>query len=239
MKKLSIIIPCYNESQTIEELLGRVEDAILLPEWEKEIVIVDDGSYDGTREILKEYAGRMKVVFQPQNEGKGSAVRRGIKEASGDYVLIQDADLEYNPGEISDLITALEEGKGDIIYGSRNLGKHKRSGFLIPRLGVWTITRLLNTLYGTSLTDAWTCYKLFPRHAAGDFQAGRFESELLFTAMMARRGLKIAEVPISHDPRPVGKGKKIRYRDGIQAIFKLTRDRFKPLPPADEDTFLA
>lgn len=224
-QKLSIVIPCYNEQETIRELLRRVEHVRLPDSWEKEIIVVDDGSHDNTREILQAYESRIMVILQEKNKGKGSAVRLGLEEVRGDYVLIQDADLEYDPDEIPHLIRALEEGAGDVIYGSRNLGGKKRKGFLIPRLGVWMITKVLNILYGLSLTDAWTCYKLFPASAAADFQAGGFESELLFTAALSRRGLSIGEVPISHNPRPVSQGKKIRYRDGVKALLALAGDR--------------
>lgn len=224
MKKLSIIIPCYNELKTIETILHRVEKASF-PKWEREIIVIDDCSIDGTRDVLKKYENRIKIIYQLQNGGKGTAVRRGLKEATGDYVIIQDADLEYNPDEIKNLLSALDGGHGDVIFGSRNLHHKKRSGFCVPRLGVWFITNLLNALYGTHLTDAWTCYKLFPREAKGNFQDGGFDSELLFTAALARHGLKIFEVPISHSPRDFSEGKKIRHRDGFHAIFLLIGDR--------------
>lgn len=224
MKKISLVIPCYNESKTVETLLSRVENA-LFPNWTREIIVVDDCSTDGTQDILKKYESRIKVVYQEKNGGKGTAVRRGLKEATGDYILIQDADLEYDPAEIKDLLVALDKGEGDVIFGSRNLHEKKRSGFLIPRLGVQFITFLLNTLYGIRLTDAWTCYKLFPQKAKGDFPSGGFDAELMFTASLARRGLKIAEVPISHSPRDIAEGKKIRYRDGFHVIFLLISDR--------------
>ena len=224
MKKLSIIIPCYNELKTIEKILGRI-NAVVFPEWEKEIIVVDDHSVDGTRDILKKYEDRVTVVYQPENGGKGTAVKRGLKEATGDYIIIQDADLEYDPEEIPSLLLAIERGKRDVIFGSRNLHHEKRSGFLISRLGVWFITKLMNGLYRLDLTDVWTCYKLFPQEAKGDFLSGGFDSELLFTASLARRGLKISEVPISHHPRDLSEGKKIRYRDGFYAIFLLVSDR--------------
>lgn len=224
MKKLSIIIPCYNESKTIEIILHRVEKASF-PKWEREIIVVDDCSIDGTRNILKKYENRIKIIYQSQNGGKGTAVRRGLQEAAGDYIIIQDADLEYNPDEIKNLLSALDSGYGDVIFGSRNLHHKKRSGFRAPRLGVWFITKLLNAFYGIHLTDAWTCYKLFPQEVKGNFQDGGFDSELLFTAALARRGLKIFEVPISHKPRDFSEGKKIRHRDGIHAIFLLIGDR--------------
>lgn len=231
MKKLSIVIPCYNESKTIRELLRRVENAPM-PGWGREIIVVDDGSHDGTRDILKEHASRMKVLLQATNGGKGTAVRTGLARATGEYVLIQDADLEYDPGEIKNLLAVLGQGKADVVYGSRNIHPTKREGFLISRAGVWFITKLMNVLYGLSLTDAWTCYKLFPREAQSDFGAGHFESELLFTAALARRGYRFAEVAISHNPRPIAEGKKIRYRDGIYAIIVILLDRLVHLRKA-------
>ncbi len=233
MKKLSVIIPCYNESRTIRELLRRVEVAPIIG-WEKEIIIVDDGSKDGTRDILKDYTSRMKVIFQEKNGGKGTAVKRGLKEATGEYALIQDADLEYDPEEIKDLLAVLDAGEADVVYGSRNLHQEKRNGFWISRLGVWFITELINVLYGLKLTDVWTCYKLFPTIAGPEFVAGHFESELLFTAGLARRGYRFAEVPISHHPRLVSEGKKIRYRDGFYAIFLLIGDRLLHLRNAKD-----
>lgn len=232
MKKLSLVIPCYNEAQTIEALLERVEQAPFL-DWGKEIIVVDDYSVDGTREILKKYESRVKIVYQEKNGGKGTAVQRGLKEATGSHVLIQDADLEYDPHEIQYLLGALDKGQGQVVFGSRNLHHKKREGFFLSRFGVWGITKLLNVLYGLRLTDAWTCYKLFPREASEDFPGGGFDSELLFTASLARRGLSICEVPISHTPRDVSAGKKIRYRDGFHVIFLLIADKMlhlrKPL----------
>mgnify|MGYP001587411978 CR=1 FL=1 len=220
MKKLSIVIPCYNESKTIEKLLDKVEE-IRLPNIEKEIIVVDDCSSDDTRKKLKKYQGRIIIIHQSENGGKGTAVRRGLKEATGDYIIIQDADLEYNPDEIKDLAFAVKRGEKDVIFGSRNLHHEKRSGFLFSRLGVWFITKLFNFLYKVNLTDVWTCYKLFPSEAKGYFPNGGFDSELIFTAKMALSGLKISEVPISHNPRDVSEGKKIRYRDGFYVIFLL------------------
>ncbi|MBI3442707.1 MAG: glycosyltransferase family 2 protein [Candidatus Sungbacteria bacterium] len=226
-RKLSIIIPVFNERETVQELLRRVEQARLPEYWEKEIIVVDDGSDDGTKELLQNCTYRIRVILQEKNQGKGWSVQRGLQEATGDYCLIQDADLEYDTNEIGGLIHGLEQGKGDVIYGSRNLLKRRKlTELFIPRLGVWIITKLLNLLYGLSLTDAWTCYKLFPIGVAGDFPIGGFEAELLFTAALARRGLSIGEIPISHHPRSSSQGKKIRYRDGIWALLVLLGDWF-------------
>ena len=223
-KKLSIIIPVYNEEQTVGELLDRLGAANIPSGWEKEVIVIDDASQDGTRNILKRYEQVMRVIYCGKNGGKGTAVRHGIENATGKYVLIQDADLEYDPADISNLLLMLENGTVDVVYGSRNLRPQPRRGDLIACAGVWFITKLINLLYGLSLTDVWTCYKLFPHEAGDAFVAGRFESELLFTATLARKGYRFAEVPISYAPRGVAKGKKIRYRDGIQAIMLIVLD---------------
>lgn len=223
MKKISIVIPCFNEENTIEELLSRVF-AISIPNWSKEIIVVNDASTDGTMDILKKYTSRIKIIVQEKNGGKGTAVVRGLKEATGDYILIQDADLEYHPKEIPLFINALSDGS-QVIYGSRNLYHEKRKGFYVQRLGVWFITQLINVLYGVRLTDVWTCYKLFPQAAKKFFVPGRFEAELLFTTTLLREGYSITEVPVSHIPRDAKEGKKIRYRDGLKAIQLIIADR--------------
>lgn len=227
MKILSVIIPCYNESRTVRTLLERVSAVVLPHGWDKEIIVVDDGSKDGTRDILKEYESQYTVIYHTKNMGKGGAVKTGLGKASGDYVLIQDADLEYNPAEIPSLIEALERGDGDVIYGSRNIHHVGRKGMYIPRMGVWFLTKEFNTLYGAKLTDLWTCYKLFPRKCSDLFVSGRFESELIFSANLAKNGYKIAEVPITVVSRTKEEGKKIRYRDGIYGIWCLLAARFR------------
>lgn len=223
MPKLSIVIPCYNERANIETLLSRVL-AFPLPEgWEREVIVVDDASVDGTRDILKNLSLPVTVFYQEENGGKGSALTRGFKEATGTHILIQDADLEYDPNDIPALLAAID-GPMSAVYGSRNLHHTKREGFWVQRAGVWVITKLINGLYRVRLTDVWTCYKLFPREAAHTFRPGRFESELLFTAELLRAGHAIKEVPIAHYPRPVSEGKKIRYRDGVWGITALILD---------------
>ncbi len=228
MKKLSIVIPCYNEEKTIDEILRRLQVAPTIG-WEKEIIVIDDASLDGTRDILKQYEDVAHIVYCEKNGGKGTAVRYGLEHATGEYVLIQDADLEYDPADIQNLLSAIEENTIDVVYGSRNLNPRTRRGGLMPRLGVWLITKLINILHRLTLTDVWTCYKLFPREAAGDFVVGRFESELLFTAALARRGYHFVEVPISYAPRDAAEGKKIRYRDGFYAIIVVAYDWFRHL----------
>lgn len=224
MKKLSIIIPCYNEAETLTELIKRVLSVNIDP-WDKEIIIVDDASTDDTQVILKQFGDKLRVFKLEKNGGKGTAVKRGLLEATGDYIIIQDADLEYDPKEIPLFIQALEEGRGTVVYGSRNIHHVKRENFYFQRLGVWMITKLINFLYRAKLTDVWTCYKFFPHDSKKHFTAGRFESELLFTAAILRDGHKIAEVPISHSPRDAKHGKKIRYRDGFKAMQLLIADK--------------
>ena len=173
----------------------------------------------------EKYKDKIKIIFQSKNSGKGTTVKRGLKDVTGDYIIIQDADLEYNPDEIPALLSDIETGKGDVVFGSRNIHHEKRSGFIIPRLGVWLITKLFNGFYKVHLTDVWTCYKLFPNSVKEHFPDGGFDSELLFTAAIIRDGLKISEVPISHSPRDASEGKKIRYRDGFYVILLLIGDR--------------
>ncbi|HEU5114898.1 MAG TPA: glycosyltransferase [Candidatus Paceibacterota bacterium] len=224
MKKLSIVIPAYNEEKTVGEVISRIL-AINIPGWEKEIVIVDDASTDRTPDILQKHAGKIKSFRLEKNGGKGTAVLRGLSEATGDYILIQDADLEYHPKEIPALVAAIGSDGATAVYGSRNIHHEKRQGFVFQRLGVWLITKLINILYGAKLTDVWTCYKLFPAEAKGHFVPGRFEAELLFTTAILRDGHRIAEVPISHAPRSASEGKKIRYRDGFRALQLILADR--------------
>ena len=217
--KLSIIIPVYNEEKTLETLLSQVENAQI--DCEKEIILVDDFSKDGTRDILKKYQDKHVVYYRSSNGGKGSAVRDGLKIATGDYCIIQDADLEYDPSEINSLLKLVDEDHRTVVFGSRNLHHEKREGFILSRLGVWVITKMTNVLYGLGLTDIWTCYKLFPSHKKDLFVGGQFDSEILFTLDLAHRGMVFKEAPISHNPRSIEEGKKIRYRDGFKAIFVI------------------
>ena len=227
--KLSVVIPVFNESKTIRQVVENLS-ILEIPRWQKEIIIVDDGSSDDSRSILREYENLHKIIYHSNNLGKGSAVQTGLKQASGDYILIHDADLEYNPLEIPSLITELENRQSDkiVIYGSRNLHHIKREGMYIPRAGVWFVTYEFNLLFGTSLTDLWTCYKLFPKSAVPFFAPGGFDSELVFSARLIKNKYQIFEVPISHRPRSKQEGKKIRYRDGIIGIWVILREFLSP-----------
>ncbi len=221
MKKLSVIIPCFNEKKTIREIVRKVE-GVTIPDWHIEIVLVDDFSTDGTREILKEYETRHTVLYHDKNQGKGSSVKTGVARATGEYLLIQDADLEYDPAEIPSLVTALGGRENRVVYGSRNMHHTEKRGEFLPRLGVWCMTREFNLLFGTHLTDIWTCYKLFPKSAGKYFSAGRFESELSFSAELIKHNFEIIEVPIfSYNPRAFSEGKKITYTDGLRGIATI------------------
>lgn len=226
MRKLSVIIPCYNEASTVAELVKRVKEAPM-PGWEREIIVVDDASTDGTTDILRSVGPSVQVVFRPHNGGKGTAVRDGLASATGDFILIQDADLEYDPNEIQYLLGVIDAGKADVVYGSRNLKPQEREGSLILHAGVWFLTQLVNILYHLRLTDICTCYKLFPREASDAVPSGGFESDILLGPALARRGYRFAEVPITYKPRSIAQGKKIRYYDGLFAIVAIFTDWWK------------
>ncbi|MFA6432643.1 MAG: glycosyltransferase [Candidatus Paceibacterota bacterium] len=227
MKTLSIIIPSFNEQATIRELLSRVF-AVSIPGWQIEVVVVDDCSTDGTRDILAGLKDKASIILRTTNGGKGSAVKDGLAAAKGDFILIQDADLEYHPNQIPHLVAAIT-GDDSVVYGSRNITGHTRKGFIISRLGVWIITKMVNILYGVNLTDIWTCYKLFPGKLKGLFGPGRFDSEVIFTLRAIRAGCDIREVPITYAPRDAAHGKKIRYRDGFQTIALILKEWFGSL----------
>ena len=234
MYKLSIIIPVYNEEGTVEEIVRRVEAAPMPPNWEKEIIIADDASTDGTRDVVRRLESRVRVLYCEQNGGKGTAVFEGLKAATGTHMITQDADLEYDPNEIQLLLEQISAGKADAVYGSRTL-KHReyldslkpedRRGARVARRGVWVLTKLINMLWGLHLTDACAGYKLFPAAAAPLWRKGGFESDIRLAGALARHGFTITEVPVSYHPRGFSEGKKIRYKDGIIAIMVLLKDR--------------
>ncbi len=221
MKKISIIIPAYNEEKTIAQIIEKINEINLLG-FEKEIIVVDNGSKDNTKKIAESISGIR--VFVETKKGKGSAVKTGLEKATGDVVVIQDADLEYNPIDIPKMLEKFV-GEKTAVYGSRNLKPH-RKGTFIARAGVWFLTQEFNFLFGTKLTDLWTCYKMFPKSASGYFEDGGFESELSFSSNLIKNGYKIEEVSISYNnPRTIEEGKKIRYRDGIFGIFFLIKQK--------------
>jgi len=222
--RLSVVIPVYNERATVEELLKRVQAVPL----DKEIVIVDDGSTDGTRELLAGLAaadGSVRVFLQPANRGKGAALRRGFAEARGAVVLIQDADLEYDPTDYPTLLEPIERGVADVVFGSRFLGGPHRVLFFWHSVGNWVLTTLSNMLTNVNLTDVWTCYKVFRAEVlrAITLKEDRFGFEAEVTAKVARGRWRIYEVPISYHGRTYAEGKKITWKDGVRGVWCTLR----------------
>ena len=229
-RKLSVVIPCYNEKETIEKILEEI-DAVDLGSTKKEIIIIDDGSSDGTRQILKKLAGgnkSIKLIFQETNQGKGAALKRGILESSGDVLVIQDADLEYDPQEYKRLLYPIERGQGDVVYGSRfKGGEPHRMIYYRHQVANKFLTMLSNIFTGLNLSDMETCYKMFSgdlvRGLAKKLQAKRFGFEPEITARVAKSGARVYEVGISYYGRSKEEGKKIGLKDGIKAIGEIIR----------------
>jgi glycosyltransferase involved in cell wall biosynthesis len=223
--KLSIIIPVYNEQNTLRTLLARVEAV----DYEKEIVLVDDGSTDGTREIVQDYQGQdgYTVLIHAKNLGKGAALRSGLAEAKGDIIIIQDADLEYDPREYGNLLEPILDGRADVVYGSRFLGGPHRVMFFWHYLGNMVLTTLSNMTTNLNLTDMETCYKAFTRKVLDSLtlKCNRFGFEPEFTSKVARKNFRIYEVPISYSGRDYTEGKKVGWKDGIAAIWFIIRFR--------------
>lgn len=223
---LSVIIPVYNEKSTIKEIINRVKAVRIL----KEVILIDDGSTDGTREILKEIKDtEIKVVFHEKNYGKGYAVRTGIQAAIGGIIIIQDADLEYDPNDYVALVEPILSGKAEVVYGSRWLNQGlSKTPFNLFRFGRWFLTVLTNLLYGTKITDGSCCYKVFKTEVIKSIPltCERFEFCPEITARLSRRGYKICEVPVSYHPRTFKEGKKIKHRDGLEALVTLLKYRF-------------
>ena len=224
--KLSVIVPVYNEVQNIREILKRVQ-ATGLP-WE--IVIVDDGSTDGTRDILKELDGKdnIRVILHEKNQGKGAAGRTGFAHAKGDVFLIQDADLEYDPRDYPAILKPIEEGIADVVYGSRFLGAPRRSTMFWHMVANKLLTLATNILYNNILTDMETGYKVFRREVLDGItiHSNSFNFEPEFTAKILKKNVRIFEVPISFNPRDYDEGKKIKLHDAFEAIWALLKYRF-------------
>lgn len=223
--KLSVIIPVYNEKDTIKEIVAKVESE----KTEKEIIIVDDKSADGTREILQEMSEKpgLKILYHDKNAGKGAALRTGFKAVTGDIVIIQDADLEYDPAEYPKLIAPIIEGKADVVYGSRFLGEPHRVLLYWHYIGNKLLTALTNFLTNLNLTDMETCYKVFRASILKEisFKSNGFNFEPEFTVKVAKKGYKIYEMAISYSGRDYSEGKKIVWKDGFIALFTILKYR--------------
>jgi glycosyltransferase involved in cell wall biosynthesis len=227
MPLLTVVVPVYNEVKTIREILFKINSVNI----DKEIIVVDDYSADGTRDVLqdilkKKEVNNIKVIYHSYNKGKGTSVRQGIKEASAELVVIQDADLEYDPNDYLKLVPPILEGKADIVLGARFTSGH--SGLILHRLGNRFLTGLLNLLFGVNFNDCYTCYKMAARSVflKLDLKSTSFDIEVEIVSKAAKNHLRIVEVPISYYPRSYAEGKKIRWFDGLQAIISILKYRF-------------
>jgi len=226
--RLSVVVPCFNERGTINELIDRVQNVPI----DKQVIVVDDFSTDGSRELLKqrvEERGDILLCLRDRNGGKGAAVQDGLKQANGDVVIIQDADLEYDPSDYPMVLRPIQSGKTKVVYGSRFLGEHKAMYFW-HSVGNKSLTLLCNVLFDTTLTDMETCYKAFTIDIARQLELREpgwgFDPEI--TARILRMGHRIYEVPISYAGREFDEGKKISWRDGFVVLMTLLRYRFLP-----------
>jgi glycosyltransferase involved in cell wall biosynthesis len=225
---LSIVVPVFNEERTIRELLAAV---LAVPVEPKEVIVVDDCSTDGTLQALQELASlhpRLRILMQPRNQGKGGALHAGFAATRGAIVVVQDADLEYDPREIPRLLQPIERGEADVVYGSRFLGPNRSAASPVQRWGNWLLTKLSNATTGLRLTDMETCYKVF----RGDLlrslplRQQRFGFEPEVTAKIARRSWRVVEVPVSFQPRSYAEGKKIGWLDLLNAVWCIGRYAF-------------
>lgn len=237
MKKLSVIIPVFNEEKTIKELLKKVM-AVKLGEIKKEIIVVDDGSVDNSKLKAQDFfemqsskqqlkVKNLKIIVHKKNQGKGAAIKTALKETTGDYVVIQDADLEYDPEDWKKMIKPIEEGKADVVYGSRFTGE-RRNMFFWHMAANRFLSLLTNVLYDTTLSDMESCYKMIPTKLLRELQlqSKRFDFEPEVTAKILKRGVRIYEVPISYAGREYFEGKKITWKDGMVALWTLLKYRF-------------
>jgi len=225
-KKLSIIVPIFNERKTIPALLAAIRRADI--SLEKEIIFVDDGSVDGSKEILKALENEFKVIFSDKNRGKGSAVRKGLGAATGDVIIIQDADMEYDPAEYSIILKPITDGHADVVYGSRFITAHPRRVLYFPHyLANKLVTAISNVFTGLNLSDMETGFKVFTSKAVKEIlpclSADRFGIEPELTAQVAKHQLRVYEVGISYHGRTYAEGKKITWKDGLAAIWHIIK----------------
>lgn len=224
--KISIVIPVYNEKEFIKTLIGRVEAT----DYNKEIILVDDFSTDGSREIIKEYEGAegFKVCLHAVNKGKGAALRSGFALVTGDIIIVQDADLEYNPNDYPALLAPILDGRADVVYGSRFLGGTHRVLFFWHYLGNMFLTTLSNMTTNLNLTDMETCYKVFTKKVLDSvtLTCNRFGFEPEFTSKIAKQNFRIYETPISYSGRDYSEGKKIGWKDGVAALWYILKFKF-------------
>lgn len=229
LRKLSVVVPVYNERNTLPEIVRRVRTVDLPDGIDREVIVVDDGSTDGTRDVLRQLGdSTVRVVLHDRNQGKGAALRTGFALATGDYVLVQDADLEYDPNDWPKLLAPVLSGKARVVYGSRFTGE--RRNMLLPHwIGNRFLSLVTNVLYNTTLSDMETCYKLVDRSLVEQFElrSNRFEIEPELTAKILKRGVRIYEVPISYSGREFSEGKKITWKDGFTALWSLLKYRFR------------
>lgn len=220
--KLSVIMPVYNEEKTVAQVLTKL---LKVPE-AKEVVVVNDGSTDGTKKVLSKFKDKKLKVIHKTNGGKGSAIIEGLKHVTGDYTLIQDADMEYDPVEIPILIKPIKEGKATVVFGSRFLGSHSNLLYW-HRKGNDFLNFVVNILYDTTLSDMETCYKVIPTEVFRELniKSKKFDMEPEITCKLLKRGVKIFEVPITYVGRDFSEGKKITWRDGIDALWVILTQR--------------
>jgi len=242
--RLSVVVPVYNEMDTIAEILRRVlavdvtvsigfgSEAGSAVEVEREVMVVDDGSTDGTRDLLRrlDEAAETRVFYHERNQGKGAAVRTGLEHASGDIILIQDADLEYDPRDYPSLLKPILENRSEVVYGSRFRGGPTRAMFFWHMVGNRFLTLVTNVLYDSILSDMETCYKVFTREVADqlDLKAAGWGFDPEITAQILKLGYRIYEVPITYTGREFEEGKKIGWRDGLTVLWTLLKYRFTP-----------
>jgi len=224
--KLSVLIPVYNEVETLSEIVEKIRKIPL----EMEIIMVDDGSTDGSIEILESFREieNIKVIYHPKNRGKGAAIRTAIEHITGDIAIVQDADLEYDPEDYLKLVKPIQEGKTKVIYGSRFLKSENKHSYTRFYLGGRLVSFCTNILYNQRLTDEPTCYKVFDAALLKSIKlrCERFEFCPEVTAKVAKMGIRIPEIPINYYPRSIQEGKKIRWTDGLEAIWTLIKYRF-------------